>query len=166
MAFAVSDVLGKPLVGDELGRAVAPWRAAFDAGASVLVVDDDPMARTLMQGALAAIGVPSTAVDGGAQALAVLPTLQPAAMILDLMMPGVDGFQVLHALRRDSRWQQLPVFIWTAMSLSPEDCALLARSAQAILDKAGDTALDTVLDTLVHWAHAHAREGAADASPR
>jgi CheY-like chemotaxis protein len=70
--------------------------------------------------------------------------------VLDLMMPGFDGFQVLDALQRLPAWQQLPVFIWTSMLLTDEEYALLARSARAILRKGGGS-LEAVLDSVRRW---------------
>ena len=56
------------------------------------------------------------------------------------MMPGVDGFQVLHELRRDPHWAELPVVVWTALSLSAADIDALTRSAAAIADGPGPQA--------------------------
>ncbi|CAM3901286.1 PAS domain S-box protein [Roseateles saccharophilus] len=132
VAFPVSDVLAKPLRRAALARALVPLRQRFGPGRPVLVVDDEAAARELMCAALLGHGIEAIAVAGGAEALQALPALRPAAVVLDLMMPGVDGFQVLHELRRDPRWAELPVIVWTSLILSAEDIQALARSAAAL----------------------------------
>jgi PAS domain S-box-containing protein len=152
VAFPVADVLAKPLRRAALARALVPLRERFGVGRPVLVVDDEAASRELMCGALAASGIEAIAVAGGAEALQVLPALQPAALVLDLMMPGVDGFQVLHALRADPRWAQLPVIVWTALTLSAEDIEALARSASVIADRHPPQPLAEVRDALLRAA--------------
>ncbi|HEY1132877.1 MAG TPA: response regulator, partial [Roseateles sp.] len=128
-----------PLRRTALARALVPLRERLGPGRPVLVVDDEAMSRELMCAALQAVGVEAVAVPGGAEALQRLQTLQPALVVLDLMMPGIDGFQVLHELRSDPRWAELPVIVWTALALAVEEIEVLARSARAI---AGSTAQD------------------------
>ncbi len=132
VAFPVADVLAKPLRRAALARALVPLRDRLGPGRPVLVVDDEANARDLMCASLQATGVEAVAVDSGAEALQRLPALQPAAVVLDLMMPGLDGFQVLHELRSDPRWAELPVIVWTALALGADEIAALARSARAI----------------------------------
>ncbi|MBV8035340.1 PAS domain S-box protein [Roseateles sp.] len=136
VAFAVADVLAKPLRRPALARALVPLRDRLGPGRPVLVVDDEASARELMCAALQAAGVEAVAEAGGAQALRRLATLQPAAIVLDLMMPGVDGFQVLHELRSEPRWAELPVIVWTALALDVEEIEALARSASTIAGRA------------------------------
>ena len=149
VAFPVSDVLAKPLRRPALARALVPLRDRLGPGRPVLVVDDEAASRELMCAALQATGVEAVAVDGGAQALRRLLSLQPAAIVLDLMMPGIDGFQVLHELRSDPRWAELPVIVWTALSLSAEDIGALSRSAAAIANTGEAQPLAQVRDALL-----------------
>jgi CheY-like chemotaxis protein len=149
VAFPVSDVLAKPLRRAALARALVPLRERFGPGRPVLVVDDEAAARELMCGALAANGIEAVAVPGGAEALQMLPGLQPAAIVLDLMMPGLDGIQVLHELRSDPRWADLPVIVWTALNLSAADIEMLARSAAAIAGSGETQPLAEVRDALL-----------------
>ena len=154
VAFLVADVLAKPLDRAELDRVLAPLRAqGADAGRfTVLVIDDEASARDLMSAALAQAGVDAVAVDGGAAALGWLASHAASALVLDLMMPGMDGFQVLHRLREDPALAGLPVIVWTAMALTPEDLAQLAASAQLIAGKGDAGSLAQVRDALLHWA--------------
>ncbi|WP_422018202.1 PAS domain S-box protein [Roseateles sp.] len=159
VTFLVSDVLAKPLDLAELDRVLAPLRPGGARGSgrfTVLVVDDEAAARDLMCAALSQVGVDAVAVDGGVAALAWLAGHAASALVLDLMMPGMDGFQVLHRLRSDPALAALPVVVWTAMSLSPEDVAQLAASAQVIAGKGEAGSLAQVRDALLRWARAGA----------
>jgi PAS domain S-box-containing protein len=149
MAFAVSDVLAKPLRRAALARALVPLRERLQPGRPVLVVDDEAGARELMCAALAANGIETLPLASGAEALQALPRLQPAALVLDLMMPALNGVQVLHELRSDARWAGLPVIVWTALALSAEEVEALTRSAGAIADAGEGPPLQPVRDTLL-----------------
>jgi PAS domain S-box-containing protein len=149
VAFPVSDVLAKPLRRPALARALVPLRDRLGPGRPVLVVDDEAGSRELMCAALQATGVEAVAAASGAEALQCLPTLQPAALVLDLMMPGLDGFQVLHELRGDPRWADLPVIVWTALTLSVDDIEALSRSAAAIAQAGEAQPLAEVRDALL-----------------
>ncbi|MFG6469265.1 PAS domain S-box protein [Roseateles sp. BYS87W] len=152
VAFPISDVVAKPLRRPALARALVPLRDRFAPGRPVLVVDDDPASRELMCAALQATGVEAMAADGGAQALSMLQTLQPAALVLDLMMPGVDGFQVLHALRSQPQWADLPVIVWTALSMDAPEIEALARSAGQLASPEPAQALAEVRDAMLRAA--------------
>lgn len=152
VAFPVADVLAKPLRRAALARALVPLRDRLVPGRPVLVVDDEAASRELMCAALQASGIDCTAVDSGAAALAALGTLRPAAMVLDLMMPGVDGFQVLHELRRQPRWADLPVIVWSALALGVDEIEALSRSAHAIAEGQGHQAQAEVSDAMLRAA--------------
>ena len=103
----------------------------------MLVIDDDPNALDLMRTTLNSIGIDAVCVQDGRTALRNIDQLRPDAIILDLMMPEFDGFQVLDALQRLPAWRQVPVYIWTSLLLTDEEYALLARSARATLAQDG-----------------------------
>jgi len=157
VAFPVAEVLAKPLRRPALARALVPLRDRLGPGRPVLVVDDEAGARELMCAALQANGIEAVAAASGAEALQRLPALQPAALVLDLMMPGIDGFQVLHELRGDPRWAELPVIVWTALTLGVEEVEALARSATAIANAGETQALAEVRDALLKAARQERR---------
>ena len=138
-SFPIANILSKPLCTEELLLMITPMIESLDRRARVLVIDDDPMARDLMHGELDKIGVDALCVGDGRSALRDITEHQPDAIVLDLMMPEFDGFEVLDALRRMPEWREIPVFIWTSMILTDSDYVRLARSATAIATKGGGT---------------------------
>jgi DNA-binding response OmpR family regulator len=88
---------------------------AVAKGGRILVVDDEPMVRDTLGAVLADEGyVVDVAVDGE-DALARVHAARPDAILLDLMMPGMNGRQFLHALRKEPAYAQVPVLIMTAV---------------------------------------------------
>ncbi len=148
--FAIANVLCKPIRGDEVVTAMERLRLPAGRPARVLVVDDDPLAIDLMCVTLSNHGMQGIPVHDSRRTLAELALHQPDALILELAMPGMDGFAVLAALRSEPAWRDLPVFIWTSMALSAEEHATLARSARTIVGKGGG-GLSAMLDDLQRW---------------
>jgi signal transduction histidine kinase/AraC-like DNA-binding protein/CheY-like chemotaxis protein len=119
---AVTSILSKPLSRDSLLEAIEALHPA-ELGGPVYIVDDDAEARELYAG-LVARALPDHhvyAADGGVAALALLEREVPSLLILDLMMPDVDGFAVLEHLRRQERLRHVPVIILSGRTLMPED---------------------------------------------
>lgn len=77
----------------------------------VLVVDDDPDARELMTAMVEDLGLPVITADGGEEALAMVQRQRPRLITLDLMMKGMDGWEVLQRLKADRRTHDIPVVI-------------------------------------------------------
>ncbi len=87
-----------------------PRPSAGGTGARVLVVEDDPSTRALVARVLAGAGYAIIEATDGAQALDLLARADPALVVLDVGLPGVDGFEVCRRLRRDSR---VPILMLT-----------------------------------------------------
>ncbi|HEX8212335.1 MAG TPA: response regulator [Longimicrobium sp.] len=100
-----------------LALAPSEWRGKGDAlpsGAScVLVIDDDPVQRDLMQRFLGREGFRVLVADGGEEGLRLAREMQPVAITLDVMMPGMDGWAVLAALKADPAVRNIPVVMLT-----------------------------------------------------
>ena len=148
--FAVADVLTKPLQASEVVLAMTRLGLARRRGVQVMVIDDDPIALDLMRATLADLGIDALCFDGGPSALDALREFRPAAIVLDLIMPGMDGFEVLDRLRREDAWRDTPVFIWTSLLLTDSEFDLLATSVSAILRKGGGE-LESMLERLRRW---------------
>jgi len=118
----VTGVVTKPLRGQTLVDMIETLRPKTAAG-SVLIVDDDPQALALYQ-SIVAQALPGYSIclaDNGRAALAALDQETPALMILDLVMPEVDGFEVLAQMRADRRTCHVPVLVISGQILSVED---------------------------------------------
>jgi CheY-like chemotaxis protein len=148
--FAITNVLSKPIRGQEVQAALARLPQPAGRRARIVVVDDDPLAVDLMCATLTSHGMQAIGVTDSRIALDALAQHQPDALILDLMMPGMDGFEVLAALRAVPAWRDLPVFIWTSTMLTDAEYATLSRSARSILIKGGG-GLPAMLDDLRRW---------------
>jgi CheY-like chemotaxis protein len=116
----------------------------------VLVVDDDADVRALLEQELVAAGYRARTAAGGAEALELLRRERPSAVLLDLMMPPPDGFEVLYRIRKDPLLRDLPVIVVTAKELSPADEKTLNRSTLRVIRKSSDSAqlIEEVLRTL------------------
>jgi DNA-binding response OmpR family regulator/DNA-binding CsgD family transcriptional regulator len=96
---------------------------------AVLVVDDTPASLGVVCDALRREGVRVLLADSGAAARAVLARTQPDLVLLDVMMPGEDGFAVCAALRADARWRELPVIFLTAIDAPEQKVRAFAAGA-------------------------------------
>jgi PAS domain S-box-containing protein len=108
-----------------------------DDDSSILLVDDDPKALELLQEALRSAGYEVQSVRSGARALEVLANKVVGGILLDLLMPGMDGFQVIRHVRQEPALRDLPILVMTAKSVSREEITLLNRETQGLLQKGG-----------------------------
>jgi signal transduction histidine kinase/CheY-like chemotaxis protein len=136
--FTVSDVLAKPIDTAGLLEALRRAGVAPERLGVVLVVDDDAASLKLMQATLGRAGYETLCLQDGEAALKAAADRRPIAVVLDLMMPGVDGFEFLDRFRRADGDRRTPVIIWTVQDLSAHDQARLRETAQAIVVKGGD----------------------------
>jgi PAS domain S-box-containing protein len=148
--FAVNDVLTKPVRPYEVKSALRRVSGVGGKAPSVLVVDDDASTLELMVATLQTLGIEAQVATSAAQALELIEQQPPDAVILDLVMPGMNGFDLLHALRAQARWQALPVFVWTSLQLAADELATLKASAQAVVAKGGG-GLDALVRQLRDW---------------
>ncbi len=149
-AFPIADVLAKPLRAEEIVFALRRFGLMHRRDANVMVIDDDPAALALMRATLDECGVSSVLFLDGRDALRELDEVAPAAIVLDLLMPGFSGFEVLAQLLARPRWCDVPVFIWTNMVLSDFEYDILALSAATILSKGGG-GVELLLQRLRRW---------------
>ncbi|MBK8182404.1 MAG: response regulator [Candidatus Competibacteraceae bacterium] len=105
----------------ETGAEVTPAEKGTSSDASkrnipsVLVVDDDPSARELLTRHLEREGFTVTTASSGAEALEQIKTVKPLAVLLDVMMPGLDGWHVLKAIRANPDTKDIPVIMQTVL---------------------------------------------------
>ena len=82
--------------------------------ADILVVDDEEWNRKLLESMLAPLGYQVHLAANGEEALDKMNEIKPDAVLLDLIMPGIDGFETSHRLKNDERFQQIPIIVITA----------------------------------------------------
>ncbi len=105
------------------------------AAVRVLVVDDEQANLDQMEGLLQAAGFSVVKADGGAQGIAIAKSQLPNLILLDLMMPGVTGFDVVEQLRADDRTRMIPIMILTAKALTEADKRALNGHVAAIFQR-------------------------------
>jgi two-component system phosphate regulon response regulator PhoB len=86
------------------------------AKATILVVEDDPDIRELVSYNLGKEGYTVAAAESGERALELLPTANPDLILLDIMLPGADGLDVLRSLKGEPASSRIPVILATAKS--------------------------------------------------
>jgi signal transduction histidine kinase/DNA-binding response OmpR family regulator/PAS domain-containing protein len=144
-ALGAADYITKPLDREVLmrvvGRCVNP-----DGRAQVLVVDDDPKTRDMLRRTLQKAGWTVAEAANGSEAIEALERAKPALVLLDLMMPGMDGFEVLERLHGDETWREVPVIIITAKDLTADDVDRLNGRVVKVLQKGAYQRRDLVRD--------------------
>jgi signal transduction histidine kinase/CheY-like chemotaxis protein len=119
IALEAADYLQKPVSREGLLGAVS--RLLPEPGrAPVLIAEDDEATREGLRRILAGEGLPTLEAGDGTSALTCLGRQLPSLILLDLMMPGMDGFELLAELQGHDSWRQIPVIILTALELTPE----------------------------------------------
>jgi len=138
-SLGASAVLGKPIRRDELFAALAKVNVlpTGSGPARVLVVDDDPKAVDLVSDYLASFGHQVHKAYSGAHGIAIAGDEHPDLVILDLMMPEVNGFMVVEKLRENPRTSDIPIIILTAKIVSADERRRLNGHIVAIAEKSG-----------------------------
>lgn len=123
-ALGAADYLVKPIQKDELLRALAAFSFVSKVQSStvkILLIDDDPSAMELLSVTLESEGFHVLKAHGGEEGVAVANAEQPDLIILDLLMPEMNGFEVLDHLKSSPHTEQLPVILFTVKHLTAEE---------------------------------------------
>jgi CheY-like chemotaxis protein len=136
LAFSLgaADYLPKPIEWERLKGVMDRYRGG-EPCEGVLVVDDDPEARERLRGLLLRDGWPVATAENGKAALEQLAGQRPCLILLDLMMPEMDGFAFLRELRAREEWRSIPVVVLTAEDITAEDRRRLAGRADRVIQK-------------------------------
>ncbi|HWP75773.1 MAG TPA: response regulator, partial [Methylomirabilota bacterium] len=130
-ALGASDYLTKPIDRERLVKVLTQHRR----DRPVLVVDDDPGLRQLLRRMLEPEGYTVVEAENGRVALERLDDVRPSVILLDLMMPEMDGFEFVAEFRRHEAWRVIPIVVVTAKDLSQDDRERLNGHVQKILQK-------------------------------
>ena len=132
-ALGASEYLVKPVDRDKLVRVLR--QLSTPSGGSILVVDDDQMSRVGLRNALQHAGWQVVEADNGQIALTRLNEARPIAILLDLMMPEMDGFEFIDEVRQHEDWREIPIIVITARDVTAEDRARLNGRVESVIRK-------------------------------
>jgi PAS domain S-box-containing protein len=135
-ALGATDFLTKPVDPERLRTVLARY-GGQKAERRALIVEDDADTRVWLRRMLREEGWTAVEAANGRDALARLADAAPDVVLLDLIMPEMDGFELLEELRRDEVWRRLPVVVVTAAELSEADHERLNGSVLKVLHKTG-----------------------------
>jgi len=122
-------------------------RPRHAAGARILLVDDDAGERSHVTARLEEVGYAVTAASSGGEGLSLLRDGQFEAVVLDLVMPGMSGLEVLRAARSDERLAVLPFVVLSALYITRSERAVLGPAVASVVRK-GDGTADELLRAL------------------
>jgi CheY-like chemotaxis protein/two-component sensor histidine kinase len=130
-ALGASDYLTKPIDRERLVTVLKKHRRDLP----VLIVDDDAVLRQLLRRMLEPEGYSVVEAENGRAALEQLRGVSPSVILLDLMMPEMDGFEFVTELRRHDAWRAIPIVVITAKELTRDDRDRLNGYVEKILQK-------------------------------
>ncbi|MFL5095023.1 MAG: response regulator, partial [Xanthobacteraceae bacterium] len=143
MALGAAGYLTKPIDRERLHALVQRFHSP-SRRTCILVVEDDDVQRERVRAALEAqLWIVEEAANGH-EALARLKNEKPDLILLDLMMPEMDGFQLVAALQEEAQWRDIPVIVVTAMDLTAADRARLNSGIESVLVKDAFRSADLV----------------------
>jgi signal transduction histidine kinase/DNA-binding response OmpR family regulator len=134
-ALGAADYLTKPIDRERLAAVLLRYRT--DSSGVALVVEDDPGSRDMLRRLLEGDGWAVTEASNGIAGLQQLQEKRPSVILLDLMMPEMDGFEFLDEMHRKPEWKNIPVIVVTAKDLTNEERDRLNGHADKILQKGG-----------------------------
>lgn len=134
-SLGATDYMVKPIDRRRLSEVLSSL-SGRTAG-TLLVVDDDEGSRALVRQAVEREGWTVVEAENGARALDAVRSRVPDAIVLDLMMPEMNGFEFLTQLRDRAEWRAIPVVVVSAMELGDEDRARLRGHVEAVVRKGG-----------------------------
>ena len=151
-SLGATNYLTKPVDRHQLHHALARYYKSGEP-CSVLLVEDDKATREVMARTLEKSTWQVTEAGNGREALDRLAQEKPQLILLDLMMPVMDGFDFLLEMRANPEWEDIPVIVLTAKDLTEEDRRILNGRVKQIVEKGGGAHEQVV--SLIHQALAH-----------
>jgi len=131
-ALGASDYITKPIDRKRLSGVIKKY---CDDSSQVLVVEDDDATREMFCRLVEKEGAPAIPAENGRIALEYMAKYTPSLILLDLMMPEIDGFQFVEEVRRHEIWQKIPIVVITAKDITVEDKLRLNGYVARILQK-------------------------------
>ncbi len=133
-ALGAAECLTKPLAIESLIRAV---RKILKSAVSlrVLIIDDDPETRQLVTDTLTTEGHFTLAAGNASEAMRILAGSQVDAIVLDLLLPGRNGFEFLTEIRATEKWSRIPVLVLSMKDLNERERETLAAQSATVFEK-------------------------------
>jgi PAS domain S-box-containing protein len=133
-SLGVDDYMLKPIDRSDFVATLRKYCTRQDSP-TVLVVEDDLSTREMLRASLERENFTVVEAGNGHEALERLATVRPALILLDLMMPEMDGFGFTREVRNHAEWRDIPILVMTAKDINVEDRALLDGHVSRILQK-------------------------------
>jgi CheY-like chemotaxis protein len=136
-SLGATEYMVKPVNRERLGAVLRD--IVGTASRNALVVDDDLDMRSLLTQTLEKSGWSVRTAGDGIEGLEALAAGRPDVIVLDIMMPRMDGFEFLDEMRERPEWREIPVLVVTAKDLSDEERSRLNRDVHRVLQKDSST---------------------------
>ncbi|HLQ62261.1 MAG TPA: response regulator [Candidatus Acidoferrales bacterium] len=138
LAMGADDYMVKPVSRQSLLGAVGrlpPGKPRDGAPPTALVIDDDRVVRDVVSASLESAGLHVLRAATGEEGLSLARSLPPALIILDLMLPGISGFDVIKALKEEERTRAIPIVVLTARQLTERERDRLKGQIDSVVEK-------------------------------
>jgi signal transduction histidine kinase/DNA-binding response OmpR family regulator len=133
-ALGATDYLVKPISKKQIETVLAKY--VFPShGGYILIVDDEAINRSILHSQIEKVGLVVKEATNGLMALEMVKQFIPQLILLDLMMPEMDGFELIDQLRQNPQYQNIPIVVITAKDLTNEDRQRLSGYVQNVLQK-------------------------------
>jgi len=136
--LGAADYATKPVDRQRLSQILKKYTCA-NPPCPVLMVEDDPATRSITRNILEKEGWKVSEAENGREALECMEQERPSLILLDLMMPEMDGFEFAARVRLRPEWRFIPIVVMTAKDLSLRERQRLHGSVETILHKGGDS---------------------------
>ena len=137
-SLGATDYLTKPVDWTHLSK-ILEKHDIETKSQSILIVEDDEVTREMLKKSLETNKFKVVTAVDGKDGLERVKKAKPALILLDLMMPEMDGFEFAETLRENKEWLDIPVVVITAKDLSKEDHKKLKGNVEAIMQKGSYT---------------------------
>ena len=134
-ALGAAEYLVKPVGRSQILDALAHCLPQADGDRTVVVIDDDPVDLDLVEAVLVPEGYAVVRAMGGEEGVRVVRRERPSLVIVDLLMPGVDGFEVVEQLRADPLTADVPIVVLTSKDMTRADQDRLAGQISHLAQK-------------------------------
>jgi PAS domain S-box-containing protein len=145
-AFRLHDYLTKPLPEEELVASLTSAGLRPADARPVLVIDDDPGVLKLVDAMLEEQGYRSICVSDVEDAVKAAISEPPALVLLDLAIPGVDGFEFVSRLRRDYLGNDVPIVVWTVKDLTAAERETIRAASNSIVSKSSGNMTELIAE--------------------